>query len=422
MLAAISVKDGAPYLAEAIESILDQGGVDLRVVLFDNGSTDDTVAIAQRYDEVEVVRNPPGSNFFHSMNRAAATTDARYLAPFAADDVMLPGNLARKVEALEDTAAGYVHGPVETIDAGGAPTGVLLPLPADEVVPAPDFARRLLPLNNAATPSVVVRIDALRGIGGFDPRSILCGDWLAWLRLALREPVCALAEPLVQYRQHEATGSVQGVRDGRFAIHEPAAMAETFSDPAFPAAWAGECPAWLAARLLHTAIALHDAGLRRRADGVAPYAVAGRALLADPANPRARQVLTALARAAGIELPAASLPTTVRIAEPDDAGVVVAILEPLARSGCGATPVVVVDPGIADAVIAALEEALDPGVDVDLVVSDEPAALIAPGSLALGRSGDPWLDVAEGLGAVPVEYVTPSPYGRPRDPDRWEVL
>jgi hypothetical protein len=420
---AISVKDGERFLREAIESVLAQSGVEIDVALYDNGSTDATLAIAGEYPDVQVVINPPGSNFFHTMNRAAATTGARYLAPFAADDVMLPGNLARKVAALDASGAGYVHGPVETMDDHGRPTGRLLEIDGDELVAAPAFARRLLPLNNAATPSVVLRINALRRIGGFDPRSFFCADWLAWVRLALREPVCAIAEPLVRYRQHDGTASTEGVRQGRFAIHEPATMDEIFADEEFPAGWAAERPGWMAGRLLHTAIALHDAGLRRRADGIAPYAVAGRALLADPSSPRARQVFAALATAAGVA-PRSPIVPVVRLGGPADASAVVAVLAPLVAAGGAAAPVVVTEPAATEDAAAALEAALAayPDFDLDLVATTDPLQVVVPGALALAAADDAWLDAAEALGAAAVPYAVPSPYARDRDPGRWELI
>jgi hypothetical protein len=419
---AISVKDGERYLREAIESILAQRDVDMEVALYDNGSSDGTLEIARGYPGVSVIVNPPDSNFFHTMNRAAASTTARYLAPFAADDVMLPGNLARKVAALDATGAGYVHGPVETMDDDGQPLGVLLDLPGDEVVEAPDFARRLLPLNNTATPSVVLRIDALRRIGGFDPRSFFCADWLAWVRLALRERVCALADPLVRYRQHDGTASTEGVRQGRFAIHEPATMDEIFADDAFPEAWEADRPAWMAARLLHTAIALHDAGLRRRVDGIAPYAVAGRALLADPGSARARQVFAALAAAAGVP-PRTPFAPVVQLHVPGAAAAVVDLLDRLVGSGGVRAPVVVTRPETLDAVVAALEVALEgrPALDIDLVAAAEPLDVVGEGVLALGAD-EAWLDGAEAHGAAAVPYAPPSPYARERDPARWELI
>ena len=46
---AIPVKNGSAYLAEAIESVLAQTGVDLSVRVIDNQSDDDSLELAQRY-------------------------------------------------------------------------------------------------------------------------------------------------------------------------------------------------------------------------------------------------------------------------------------------------------------------------------------------------------------------------------------
>ncbi len=317
VVVAISVLDGAAFLGEAIESVLAQDGVDLRLLVVDNGSTDGSQEIARSHPGVTLLQNVPEPgyepNFFHSMNRVLATMACDVLAPFACDDRMLPGNLRRKVDALVRYDAAIAHGPAELIDDAGSHLGVLSAPVDGGVVHPPAFFRRRVPVNTLITPSVVLRADAIRDLGGFDPRSILCGDWLAWLRLSLRHPVAAVPEPLVQYRQHVETGSVQGIRSGRFAAHDPAALLEACADPLLPEAWRGEVRRWVAAKLLHTAVLLGEAGVLRRADGQPAYAVAGRALLACPDQGQVVGAFRELARHAGLVSPrrrsASSRPT-----------------------------------------------------------------------------------------------------------------
>src|SRR5689334_13739859 len=121
VLVALSVLDGERQIAETIESILAQRGVDLELVVYDHGSTDRTVEIVRSLG-VQVVPHT-SSGFFHAMNRALAEHDATYLAPFACGQVMLPGNLKAKVRALELTGAALVHGDALLVDADGEPIG-----------------------------------------------------------------------------------------------------------------------------------------------------------------------------------------------------------------------------------------------------------------------------------------------------------
>src|SRR5690349_24998096 len=108
---AISVKNGVRFLAASIESVLGQEGVDLDVRLYDNGSTDGSLELARSYPGLRVIANETEPNFYGSRNRALDETDAERFCAWACDDVMEPGNLARKVAADEAAEAGFAPGP-----------------------------------------------------------------------------------------------------------------------------------------------------------------------------------------------------------------------------------------------------------------------------------------------------------------------
>lgn len=124
---AIPVKNGRDYLAEAIESVLAQEGVELSVCVLDNRSDDDSLEVARRYTSdarVTAELNPVDVFYYGSLNRILAGTQAEYFVPFAADDVMYSDNLARKVQALRDTGAGFVSSSSDLIDESGAKVGM----------------------------------------------------------------------------------------------------------------------------------------------------------------------------------------------------------------------------------------------------------------------------------------------------------
>jgi hypothetical protein len=425
---AIPVKNGADYLAEAIESVLAQEGVDLSVVVRDNLSSDDSVAIAARYAEADarltVAVNEEDVGYYGSLNRVLADTGAEFYVPFAADDVMLPGNLARKVEALSRSGGAYAHSSAMQIDASGAELGVGPDhAGAPEVVEAPGFFGRLTPVNALSCQAVLARVDALREIGGFDARPVYSADWLAWLRMALRGGVVTLGEPLVANRVHAASGTSTLGRVGLNGRDIPATLDRVLSDdPLVPAEAVESRDRLMAACLAHIAAELHGDGVHRVSQGWSAYMTMGRALAHIPFDLRLRDGYAQLVSAARLIAP--ELPFEgVTVLPAGEAGVgeladAVAALGPLIRSLVIAVPT----ERIADA-----ERLLEPvfgstELDVVIVPTDAPLELVAGGRVALAPWGSELVGEAEARG-VPVQpYALPSPFDRPPDADRWETL
>lgn len=98
------VYNAAPYLAEALDGILGQSYPYLEIVICDNGSTDDSANIAQRFaaqdSRVRFYQNRWNIGFSGNMHKTTMLTRGDYLMVHAADDVMLPGVLEKYVETI----------------------------------------------------------------------------------------------------------------------------------------------------------------------------------------------------------------------------------------------------------------------------------------------------------------------------------
>ncbi len=111
--AIVPVRDGAPYLAEAIESMLGQTRPPDRVIVVDDGSSDDSAAIAERFGgPVELLRQPP-SGGSEALNRGLEASDAPLVTFLDADDLWEPRKLELQLAALAaDPALEAVYGHV----------------------------------------------------------------------------------------------------------------------------------------------------------------------------------------------------------------------------------------------------------------------------------------------------------------------
>jgi glycosyltransferase involved in cell wall biosynthesis len=106
--------NAAPYIAEAIESVLAQLPGDAEVVVVDDGSTDATAAVAARFGSPVRVVGVPHGGIASAINAAIAEMRAPILASIDADDRWLPGKLEKQLAALAaepslDAVFGFVR-------------------------------------------------------------------------------------------------------------------------------------------------------------------------------------------------------------------------------------------------------------------------------------------------------------------------
>jgi glycosyltransferase involved in cell wall biosynthesis len=194
----VPTKDRRSVLAVAVRSILAQRDVDVRVVVVDDGSSDDTAAWASTVDpRVEVVRHdaPMGAPTARNDGVARATTE---LVAFCDDDdVWAPTKLASQLRAMAATegarwcctGAVCVDDQLEIIDAQRLERGgdVLATVLTENLIPG-------------GGSSVLAHTSLVVEAGGFTVGQPASEDWDLWIRLAARSPLAVVDEPLVGYR------------------------------------------------------------------------------------------------------------------------------------------------------------------------------------------------------------------------------
>lgn len=115
----------AHTLPEAIDSLLAQTFTDWQLVMCDDGSRDDTYAVAKSYlerypEKFVLLQNPQNMGLNHTLNRCLAAADGEYIARMDGDDISLPQRLEKEVAFL-DTHPDYaiVSTPMIFFDESG---------------------------------------------------------------------------------------------------------------------------------------------------------------------------------------------------------------------------------------------------------------------------------------------------------------
>jgi len=108
----IGAYNAAPYLGEAIESVIAQDYEPIELIVVDDGSTDGTVDVALSFPEVQVIRQANAGNGA-ARNRAVEEASGALYAFLDADDRFTPGKLSLQKAALEaDPGLDMVFGHV----------------------------------------------------------------------------------------------------------------------------------------------------------------------------------------------------------------------------------------------------------------------------------------------------------------------
>lgn len=197
----IPVRDGAQYVGEALQSILDQDLADIEVIVVDDGSRDNSAAIAtsigERDGRVKVVANS-GKGIVDALNMGISLAQAPLVARMDCDDVSLPDRLRLQVACFEADADLQVLGTAGLqIDRDG---NLLRPID----VPVGDNPLRdaLARYNPMLHPTVMFRTEAVRRAGGYRRAFTYAEDYDLWLRLSETGKLTNMDTRLVKLRSH----------------------------------------------------------------------------------------------------------------------------------------------------------------------------------------------------------------------------
>jgi glycosyltransferase involved in cell wall biosynthesis len=206
----MGVRDGAPWVAEAVASVLAQSAGDLELIVVDDGSGDATpdLLAAVHDSRLRVERQAP-RGLAPALNRALALARAPLVARLDADDLALPERLARQRAFLDaHPEIGLLGTGAREVSPSGREVGVVTP-PAEDAA----IRRALIRRNPFVHSSVMMRRDLLERLGGYDETLAVAQDYDLWMRMSRLTRLANLTAPLVVRRL--LPGRVSVTRDDR---------------------------------------------------------------------------------------------------------------------------------------------------------------------------------------------------------------
>lgn len=199
----MAVHNRETSVARAIKSVLAQTYSNLELIVIDDGSTDGTRDVVERFCPPATLISQAHAGVYAARNRALRHARGELVAFIDSDDAWMPDKLALQVPLMRRPEVGLVFGDALHVKAPaeGAPhTGL-----TSFRIALPKRGRavdRFASCNFVPTCTVLVRRSCLEEIGGFSEASKVSADYLAWFRIALRHELDFIDRPLIEYTVH----------------------------------------------------------------------------------------------------------------------------------------------------------------------------------------------------------------------------
>jgi glycosyltransferase involved in cell wall biosynthesis len=199
----LAVHNREATVARAIASVLDQTYRHLELIVVDDGSTDGTRAVVERFGAPVTLITQAHAGVYPARNRGLRHARGELVAFIDSDDAWLPDKLELQVPLMRQPEVGLVFGDAIHVTApkSGAPrTGL-----TSFLVAPPRRGRaagRFAWCNFVPTCSVLVRRSCMEEAGGFSEAREISADYLAWFRIALCHHLDYVDRPVIEYTVH----------------------------------------------------------------------------------------------------------------------------------------------------------------------------------------------------------------------------
>jgi len=202
------------YIAEAIESVLQQTFTDFKLLIIDDGSTDDTAEIIRSFSDkrIRLIRQSH-HGIAAALNKGLSNATSEYIARFDADDICFPGRLMQQVAFLDEHPDVIIIGSdAEYISEDG---GHLFDFKS-----IGNSHEQIIQKIHSYCPfihsSVMYRKEQIIKAGGYSIHAHSFEDYLLWIQLLKLGKFANLPQQLIKVRFNPASVTIDERWRGRF--------------------------------------------------------------------------------------------------------------------------------------------------------------------------------------------------------------
>jgi glycosyltransferase involved in cell wall biosynthesis len=212
-----------------------RGDVDFEVIVVDDGSTDDTIAMLESLGDERIrwLRHEQARGPGAARNTGIEAARGTWIALLDSDDWWAPDKLSLQLQAVRDTGRDWAFGGCVSVDDDGRSLTVV----ATGSRPTPELVTRVIASDNVIpgpASNLLFRKAVLDpGELAFDPAVPHCPDWDLCIRLTRKGPPAIVNAPLVALRNHPGNVSL----DTDSALEGLRVVASRYDDMRAEAPW-----------------------------------------------------------------------------------------------------------------------------------------------------------------------------------------
>lgn len=216
----LPVYNAGPYLIDSLASMVEQSYQEWELICINDGSTDSSPDVLNWFatqDPRIRVLHQSNRGLVDALNRGWQEAKAPLIARMDHDDISLPHRLAKQLDYLRNAPdCVALGGAILEIDSDSSPLGVER-LPSMHAEICDNLLHRHTGLYH---PTVIIRTEALRAVGGYREEHQWVEDHDLWLRLGLRGKLANIPDVVLCYRQHASSICWQRSQARRIRMNE----------------------------------------------------------------------------------------------------------------------------------------------------------------------------------------------------------
>lgn len=201
----IPAYNNAGYIKDTVESILQQTYRNIELIVVDDNSTDDTVAVLESISDerLKLYRNEHNLGMAGNWNRCLSLATGEFVKLICADDMIDRNAIELEAQAMQEhPTVNLVESDTRLVDINGKKTGAFKRYYKSGLVDGRKLAHTSLIIQDfyGAPVNNLIRRSALEKEGGFDPSFTYILDFDLWVKLSLSGDVYIIHKLLNSFR------------------------------------------------------------------------------------------------------------------------------------------------------------------------------------------------------------------------------